>query len=150
MRCNRRLLFVIQQSSLCVSVTIYVLCLIYCCLSSYNSSNIESSRISKLRQRKRNIRAKADHVTYCVFLPAHTTSNERGYTQIGREACRVGSRGGATAPIVSGFHCARFAPGKLSLRREFSLAFLMVPALLLLRRSGGCALGNRRWIRLRE
>ncbi len=58
---------------------------------------------------------KADHVTYCVFLPVHTTSNEWGHTQfvrclIGSEACRV-------------------AHGKLSLRREFSPAFLEVPAL---------------------
>ncbi len=51
--------------------------------------------MSKPRQRQRNIRAKADHVTGCVFLPAHTTSNKQGYMQfvrglIGREACRVG------------------------------------------------------------
>ncbi len=58
-----------------------------------------NSRMSKLRQRQRNIRVKTEHVTDCVFLPAHTTSNERGYTQfvhglIGSEACRVASRGG--------------------------------------------------------
>ncbi len=58
---------------------------------------------------------------------------------------------GATVHIVSGFHCVRFAPGKLSLRREISPAFLAVPAPLPLRRSGsGCAHGNRRWIRWRE
>ncbi len=28
-------------------------------------------------KKQRNIRVKADHVTDCVFLPAHTTSNER-------------------------------------------------------------------------
>ncbi len=35
---------------------------------------------------------------------------------------------GPTARIVSGFHCVRFAPGKVSFRREFSSAFLVVPA----------------------
>ncbi len=46
------------------------------------ASNIESSRMSKLRQRQRNIRAKADHVTDCVckkkiyiVLPAHTAKS---------------------------------------------------------------------------
>ncbi len=83
----------------CVSHDLCSVSLIYCCLSSYNSSNIESSSMSKPRQRQRNIRAKVDHVTDCVFLLAHATSNERGYTQfvrglMGSEACRVGSRGG--------------------------------------------------------
>ncbi len=84
---------------MCVSHDVCSVSLIQCCLSSYNSSNIESTRMSKPRQRQRNIRTKADHVTDCVFLPAHTTSNERRYTHfvhglIGSEACRVGSRGG--------------------------------------------------------
>ncbi len=35
---------------------------------------------------------------------------------------------GPTAHIVSGFHCVRFAPGKVSFRSEFSPAFLVVPA----------------------
>ncbi len=53
--------------------------------------------MSKLRQRQRNTRAKADHITDCVFPPSHTTLNERGYTQfvrglIGSEECRVCSR----------------------------------------------------------
>ncbi len=93
--------FLSFSKALCVWVS-HDLCsvsLIYCCLSCYKSSNIECSRMSKPRQRQRNMRAKADHVTGCVFLPAHTTSNERGYTQfvlglIGSEACRVSSRGG--------------------------------------------------------
>ncbi len=54
--------------------------------------------MSKLRQRQRNLSAKADQVTDCVLLPAHTTSSEWEYTQfvrglIGSEACRVSSRG---------------------------------------------------------
>ncbi len=78
---------------MCVSHDLCSVSVIYCCLSSYNSSNIESSIMSKLRQRQR---AKANHVTDCVFLPAHTTSNELGYTQFvrglnGWEVCRVGS-----------------------------------------------------------
>ncbi len=72
--------------------------------------------MSKPRQRQKNIREKADHVTDCVLLPAHTTSNERGYTQFGRGL--IGCE--ATARIVSGFHCVRFAHRKLSLTREFS------------------------------
>ncbi len=88
------MLFVIHQCSVCFSHDLYSVSLIYCCLSCYKSSNIESSCMSKSRQRQRNIRAKADHVTDCVFLPAHTTSNEQGYTQfvhglIESEACRV-------------------------------------------------------------
>ncbi len=123
----------------CVSHDLCSVSLIYCFLSCYKSSNIESSCISKPKQRQRSIRVKADHVTDCVFLPAHTTANERGYTQfvrdlIGSEACRVGSRGG--------FHCVCFATGKLS--------FLVVPAPLPPSRSGGCVCGNRRWIRWRE
>ncbi len=90
-----------HSAKLCVSVS-HDRCsvsLIYYCLSSYISSNIEISRMSKPRQRQMNIRAKAVHVTDCVFLPAHTTSNEQGYTQfvhglIGSEAYRVCSRGG--------------------------------------------------------
>ncbi len=88
---------------------------------------------------------------YCKEL------NERGYTQFVRwsdwEWSMQGrlSRG-PTAHIMSGFHCVCFAPGgKTLFKREFSLAFLAVPALLPLRRSGsGCAHGNRRWIRWRE
>ncbi len=57
---------------------------------------------------------------------------------------------GPTAHIVSGFHCVRFAPGKLSLRREFSTALLVVPAPLQPKRSSGCVRGNRRWIRWSE
>ncbi len=110
----------------CVSHNLCSVSLIYCFLSCYKSSNIESSCISKPKQRQRSIRAKADHVTDCVFLPAHTTANERGYTQfvrdlIGSEARRVGSRGG--------FHCVCFATGKLS--------FLVVPAPLPPSRSVG-------------
>ncbi len=83
----------------CVSHDLWSVSLIYCCLSCYKSSNIESSHMSKLRQRQRNTRAKADHITDCVFPPSHTTLNERGYTQfvrglIGSEECRVCSRGG--------------------------------------------------------
>ncbi len=82
---------------------------IYSCLSSYNSSNIERFRMSKPRQRERNIRAKVNHVTDCVFLPAHTISNEQGYTQfvhglIGGEACRalwVASSAYASLPEIS-------------------------------------------------
>ncbi len=59
--------FLLFSKALCVCVSHYLcsVSLIYC-LSCYKSSNIESSRMSKLRQRQRNIRAKADHVTDCV------------------------------------------------------------------------------------
>ncbi len=59
-----------HSAKLCVFVSrdICSVSLIYCCLSSYNSSNMESSSMSKPRQRQRNIRAIADHVTDCVFL----------------------------------------------------------------------------------
>ncbi len=51
------------------------------------------------RERQRNISVKADHVTDCVFLPAHDQRAGGGYTQflrglIGSEACRVDSQGG--------------------------------------------------------
>ncbi len=65
--------FLSFSKALCVCVCVCVshdLCsvsLIYCCLSCYKSSNIESSRMSKPRQRQRNIRAKADHVIDYVF-----------------------------------------------------------------------------------
>ncbi len=96
-----------------------------------------------------------DHVIDCVFLPAHVISRA-GYTQfvrglIGSEACRVGSRGGRLPAFLSCFHCVCLTPGgKLSLRREFSPAFLAVPAPLPPMWSGGCARGNCRWIRWRE
>ncbi len=47
---------------------------------------------------------------------------------------------GPTARIVSGFHYVRFAPGKLSLRREFSPGFLAVAVLMGI--TGGSDGGN--------
>ncbi len=81
----------------CVRHDLCSVSLIYCCLLSYNSSNIESSRMSKLRQRQRNVREKADHVTDCVFLSApHYIKWDTQFVRglIVSEACRVGSRGG--------------------------------------------------------
>ncbi len=74
--------FLSFSKALCVCQSRFMFCLIYCCLSCYKSSNIKISRMYKARQRQRNIRAKADHVTDCVFLPANTTSNETGIPTI--------------------------------------------------------------------
>ncbi len=75
---------------------------------------------------QRQIRAKVDHVTDCVFLPAHAISRA-GYTQFLRWSDWEWSmQGRLSARIMSGFHCVCFAPGggggELSLRREFSPA----------------------------
>ncbi len=72
--------FLSFSKALCVWVS-HDLCsvsLIYCCLSCYKSSNIECSRMSKPRQRQRNMRAKADHVqVVCSSLPTlHQTSGD--------------------------------------------------------------------------
>ncbi len=84
----------------------------------------------KPRQRQ-SIRVKADYVTDFVFLPAHTTSIEQGYTHQWSDwewSKQSRLSRGPTARIVSGFHCVHFAPGKLSLRRELSPVFLAEPA----------------------
>ncbi len=133
----------------CVSHDLWSVSLIYCCLSCYKSSNIESSHMSKLRQRQRNTRAKADHITDCVIPPFPHYIKRTGIHAVCAWSdweWRMQSllSRGPTAHIVSGFHCVCFAPGKLSLRREFLPAFLVGPALLLPRRSGGCARENRR------
>ncbi len=95
--------------------------------------------MSKTRKRQRNIRAKADHVTDCVFFPTNTSSNKRGYTQFVRGL------------IGSGFPCICFASGENSLwGGSFHQRSLPVPTPLPPRRSGGCARGNYRWIRWRE
>ncbi|MCJ8743458.1 hypothetical protein PDJAM_G00094200 [Pangasius djambal] len=54
------------------------------------------------------------------------------------------------ARIASVCRCARFAPGRLSSRREPSLACLAVLAPLLPGQTGGYARGARRWIWRRE
>ncbi len=86
----------------CVRHDLCSVSLIYCCLLSYNSSNIESSRMSKPRQRQRNVREKADHVTDCVFLSApHYIKWDTQFVRglIVSEACRVGSRGGRLSAL---------------------------------------------------
>ncbi len=117
--------FLSFSKALCVCQSRFMFCLIYCCLSCYKSSNIKISRMYKARQRQRNIRAKADHVTDCVFLPANTTSNETGIPTIWAWSDWEWSMHsrlsmGPTARIVSGFHCVCFACGIPSLRREYS------------------------------
>ncbi len=77
----------------CVSLDLFSVSLIYCCLSSYNSSNIESLRMSKEHKGESRSRYRL-----CV-PPCPHYINERGYTQfvrglIGSEACIVGSQGG--------------------------------------------------------
>ncbi len=140
--------------SVCVSHNLCSVSLIYWFLSFYKSSYIESSRLSKPRQRQRRIRAKADHVTDCVFLPAHTTSNERGYTQfvrglIGSEACRVCFQGGRLLALWR--LPLRTLRSRKTLFEEGVLTSIPRSACPLpLKQSGGCARGNHRWIRWRE
>ncbi len=50
----------------CVSHDLCSVSLIYCCLSCYKSSNIESSHMSKLRQRQRNIGESRSRYRLCV------------------------------------------------------------------------------------
>ncbi len=124
--------FVIQQSSLCVSVTIYVLWVLFNVVCQATSPATYKAPVCLKPRQRQNIRAKGVHVTDCVCLPAHATLRAGIHTVCAWSAWE------------------RFAPRRLSLRRETSPAFLVVPAPLSPRRSSGCARGNRRWIRWRE
>ncbi len=57
---------------------------------------------------------------------------------------------GADCPLCERLSLCMLVLRGLSLRRELSPAFLVVPAPLSPRRSGGCARRNRRWTRWRE
>ncbi len=91
------------------------------------------------------MRAKVDHVTDCVFLPAHAISRV-GYTQFLRWSGWEWSMQGRfsrepTALIMSEFHCVCFAPGrgKTLFEEGVFTCVLAAPATLPLRRSSGCA-----------
>ncbi len=107
--------FVIQQSSLCVSVTIYVLWVLFNAVCQVTSPATYKAPVCLKPRQRQNIRAKEKQFTLrivCVSLL--TLHYERGYTQfvpglLESEARRVGSRGGRL-PALSGFHCVRFAP----------------------------------------
>ncbi len=136
--------FLSFSKALCVSVTIYESYLQL--LSSYNSSNIERFRMSKpMTKRKEHKGESKSSYRLCVPPCPHYIKWAGIHT-----VCAWSDWGWSMQSIVSGFHCVRFAPGNLSLRREFSPAFLAVPAPLRPKQSGGCAHGNRRWIRWRE
>ncbi len=149
MRCNRLQLSVIQLISVCVSHDLCSVSLIYCCLSSYNHPATYKAPVC-LKPRPRQIRVKAGHVTDCVFLLANATSRTGIHTVCAWSAWERSTQSrlsrGPTARIASGFPCIRFAPGRLSLRREPSPAFLTVLAPLPPRRSGSCTRGVRSWI----
>ncbi len=137
MRGSRRQLSVIQQSSLCVSVTIRVLWVLFTFLSSVTQASAPAYRKQVLRQ----IRAKADRVIDCVPPCLRCfTSGDTNSLWLSREP---------TVHIVSGCHYVRFAPGKLSSRKEPSPAFLTVLAPLQPRWSGS-TLGVCNWIWRRE
>ncbi len=98
---------------------------------------------------------RADHIT-AVCSSLQMLHHCWGYTQsvcglLGSEARRVGSQGreeSSRIPSVS--RCVHFAPGRLSLPRDPSLAFPAVLVPLPPRRSIGCTRGVRRWICQRE
>ncbi len=82
------------------------------------ATSIENPRMSKLRQRQRNTRAKADHVTDCV-PPCPHISRAGIHTVCAWSDWEWSMQSrlsrGQTARIVSGFHCVCFAPGENSL-----------------------------------
>ncbi len=122
---------------MCVSVTIDVLWVLITVVKLQFQQH-RKPRVSKPRQRQRNIRAKADHITDCVFPPCLHYIKQRGYTQLVRgliwsEACRVGSRG-----------------GRLPALWVASTAYTSLPENSLWGGSFHCGHGNRRWIRWRE
>jgi len=146
-RCSRRQLSVIQQISLCVSVT-YMFC------ESYLLLFVKVTQASKApacqRHHLKLIRAKVDHVIDCVFLPAHVISRAGIHTVCAWSAWEWSTQSwllrGPAVRIVSGYHCVHFAPGGFSSRREPSPAFLALLGSPPLRRSGGCIRGVRSWI----
>ncbi|MCJ8739459.1 hypothetical protein PDJAM_G00047420 [Pangasius djambal] len=99
-------------------------------------------------------RARADSVLGCVFLPARAILRAGIHTVFALSVWERSTQSRLSrepaARIASVCRCARFTPGRLSLRRESSLACLAVPAPLLPRQSGGCTRGARRWIWRRE
>ncbi len=112
-----------SKHSVCVSVAFSVIVsLIWCCLSIYKLQVCQKPRL------RQSIRAKADYVTGCVFLPAHTKSRVRIHTACAWSAWEwsTQSRVSRDACIVSVFPCVRFAPGRHSSRREPSPAFVAV------------------------
>ncbi len=111
-RCSRRQLSVIQQISLCVSVT-YMFC------ESYLLLFVKVTQASKApacqRHHLKLIRAKVDHVIDCVFLPAHVISRAGIHTVCAWSAWEWSTQSwllrGPAVRIVSGYHCVHFAPG---------------------------------------
>ncbi len=137
-RCSRRQLSVIQQISLCVSVT-YMFC------ESYLLLFVKVTQASKApacqRHHLKLIRAKVDHVIDCVFLPAHVISRAGIHTVCAWSAWEWSTQSwllrGPAVRIVSGYHCVHFAPGGFSSRRE--PAFTSVP------RVAGLASAEAEW-----
>ncbi len=140
---NRRQLFVIQQPLLCVCLSISVVSLIWCCLS-FTSTRISSTMAisaTKLALGCEQIVLQA----VCSSLQMNFLC--WGYTQ--SVCCLLESRASRVSSRGSCCHCVCSLSEAL-LRKEPSPAFLAVPVPLSPRRSGGCACGNRRWIRWRE
>ncbi len=97
-----------------------------------------------------------------LFVSPSKTALEKFYVycppllldEIYAPACAVCLRAesalvGADCPLCERLSLRMLALRGLSLRRELSPAFLAVPTPHSARRSGGCARGNRRWIRWR-
>ncbi len=118
--------FFIQQPLLCVCLSISVVSLIWCCLSFTSTQN---KIHDGYKCNKTSTWARADYITGCVFLPANELS----------------LLGIHTVSVLSAWEQSK----QSQLSRELSPAFLAVPVQLSLRRGGGCARGNRRWIRWR-
>ncbi len=114
------------QSQICSVSTIY------CCLSSCTSIYAPACRRQHLNKNK--MRAKADHVIDCVFLPTHAISRAGIHTvcawSAGEWSMQSRLSRGPAVRIVSGYHCIHFAPGGFSSRREPSPTFLAVLAVL--------------------
>ncbi len=134
MRWSRRKLFCHSASALCTCVSLSDRCE-SCCLSCIPTM---SKAIAKTKHKGDS----SLRFRLCPSLPS--LHYERGYTQAvhawpawGRSMRSQLSRE-PTAHIVSGFRYARFAPGRLSSRREPLLALLTVLAPLPPRRSGSC------------
>ncbi len=134
---NRRQLFVIQHPLLCVCLSISVVSPIWCCLSFTSTQN---KLHNGYKCNKTSTWARADRITGCVFLHANKLSLLGIHTEQSKQSQF------SREPIVTTYARSR----RLSLRKEPSPAFLAVPIPLSPRQSGGCARGNRSWIRWRE
>ncbi len=137
-RCSRRQLSVIQQISLCVSVT-YMFC------ESYLLLFVKVTQASKApacqRHHLKLIRAKVDHVIDCVFLPAHVISRAGIHTVCAWSAWEWSTQSVRALEGAGCPHCERLPLRTLCSRRVLfeEGAFTSVP------RVAGLASAEAEW-----